>query len=119
MSDRSLLFVQSRAPHGSLFGQEGLDAILMGSAFASCAVLMFGDAVYQLMKHQDPTGAGTRDYAVTYGALRDYGVETIYCVREDLAERRMTEDDLIVPVNLVHRKDVSGILDQHDVILDF
>ncbi len=119
VSNRTLLFVQSHAPHGSLFGQEGLDAIMMGSAFARCTVLMQGDGIYQLIIDQDPTGTNTRDYSVTYSALRDYGVESVLCVQEDLTERRLSEDDLIIPVSVVSRSEVPHILATHDVILDF
>ena len=42
---KKLLFVQSHPPHGSLFGQEGLDAILAGSAFIECGVLFLGDGI--------------------------------------------------------------------------
>ena len=80
---------------------------------------MQGDAVYQLIKDQDPTGTNTRDYSVTYGALRDYGIESVLCVQEDLTERRLSEDDLIIPVSVVSRQDVAEVLASHDVILDF
>ena len=119
MSDRQLLFVQSRAPHGSLFGQEGLDAILMGSAFATCAVLMHGDGVYQLIRDQRSSGTGTRDYSVSYGVLGDYGVETVFCVQEDLTERRLVVDDLIIPVTVVDRAAVASLLNDYNTILDF
>ncbi|MFT7257659.1 MAG: sulfur relay (sulfurtransferase) DsrF/TusC family protein, partial [Candidatus Azotimanducaceae bacterium] len=49
---KKLLFVQSKAPHGSLQGQEGLDAILAGSAFVDCAVLFTGDGIYQILSLQ-------------------------------------------------------------------
>ena len=82
---KRILFTQSRPPHGGINAQEGLDAILMGSAFAECAVLFQGDGVYQLLKHQQPERLGTKNFASTFGALADYGVDQIFCIDEDLA----------------------------------
>lgn len=116
---KKLLFVQSRAPHGSLFGQEGLDAVLMGSAFAECSLLLLDDGVYQILGRQDTTELGTKDYSVTYKALRDYGVETIYCSAADLARRGLDADSLLLPVNLLDDPAIAELMHNHDVIFSF
>ena len=90
----SILFIQSSRPHGNIAGQEGLDAIMMGSAFTECGVLFAGDAVLQLVKDQDTAGIATRNYAVTYGALKDYGVGAIYCDGTSLERFNLVLDDL-------------------------
>jgi sulfur relay (sulfurtransferase) DsrF/TusC family protein len=46
---KSLLFVLTSAPHGRINAQEGLDALLMGSAFADCSALFLGDGILQLI----------------------------------------------------------------------
>ena len=114
-----LLFVQSRPPHGTLYGQEGLDAILAGSAFVPCAVLFLGDGIFQLLKGQQPDPLGSRDYSVSYEALPDYGVEELYCVEADLTSRGLTLDDLIVPLRLLSDSEVSELYDSATAILDF
>lgn len=114
-----MLFVQSRAPHGSLFGQEGLDAILMGTAFAECSVLLLGDGIYQILSEQDTTQLGTRDYSVTYKALKDYGVSAIYCGAADLLARGLTADDLLVPVTGLDDVEISRLFARHEVIFSF
>ena len=114
-----MLFVQSRAPHGSLFGQEGLDAILMGTAFAECSVLLLDDAVYQVLDDQDTRALGTRNYSVTYGALKDYGVDTVYCCAADLDERGLTTADLLIPVSTLDDDGVRDLLARHQVIFSF
>jgi tRNA 2-thiouridine synthesizing protein C len=116
---KKLLFVQTKAPHGTLFGHEGLDAILMGTAFVECTVLLLEDGVFQVLKGQDPSGLGTKDYSVTYKALRDYGVDTIYCSASHLSERGLIEDDLLVPVQALTDAEVTQLIGNHDVILSF
>lgn len=114
---KRVLFIQSRAPHGSLTGQEGLDAILMGTAFASCSVLLLEDGIFQLLKGQDTTSLGTRDYSVTYGALKDYGVETIYVSESHMRARGLSEQDLLLPIVAMDDAGVMQLMREHDVIL--
>lgn len=116
---KRILLTQSKSPHGSINGQEGLDAILMGSAFTQCAVLFHGDGVYQLLKHQQPNKLGTKDYAATFGALADYGVEQICCIKEDLIERKIATEELVIPINLVDRASVCDLIRSFDLVLDF
>ncbi|HKI74907.1 MAG TPA: sulfurtransferase complex subunit TusC [Pseudomonadales bacterium] len=113
---KKLMFVQTHAPHGSLFGQEGLDAILMGTAFAECTVLLLADGIFQLLDGQTPAALGTRDYSVTYGALKDYGVSTIYCSASDLATRGLVPSDLTVDVTPVDDDRIKALFAEHDVI---
>lgn len=116
---KKMLFVQSRAPHGSLFGQEGLDAILMGTAFAVCSVLLLDDGILQVLDRQDVADLGTKDYSVSYRALVDYGVEVIYCSASHLAARGIGVDDLLVPVTALTDREVGELMSGHDVILSF
>ena len=59
---KKFLFVQEQPPHGSINGQEGLDVILMGSAFVEASVLMLADGIFQLVKKQQTEILGTKDY---------------------------------------------------------
>ena len=116
---KRLLFTQSKTPHGSINGQEGLDAILMGSAFAECTVLFQGDGIYQLLKHQQTAKLGTKEYAATFGALADYGVEKIYCIDEELRERCLSADELVIPVIPIKQSSVCEFISEFDLVLDF
>lgn len=116
---KTLLFIQSQAPHGSLFGQEGLDAIMMGSAFTECAVLFVGDGVYQLLANQDTSLLASRNYSVSYRALADYGVQHLYCTDTDLQQRGLTADDLVVTPQVIDTQAMQTLLASYDVILDF
>ena len=116
---KKLLFIQSQAPHGTLFGQEGLDAILAGSAFVECGVLFLGDGIYQLLNNQATEGLASRNYSVSYKALHDYGVEALYCNADDLLARGLTVADLIVTPTLLDSTALATVMHDYDVILDF
>ena len=116
---KRLLFVQHHAPHGTLNGQEGLDAILMGSAFAQCSVLMLDDAVFQLVANQNTSALGSKHYALSYAALPDYGVPNIYCSEVHLHERGLNASNLLINVTPVSNPQIISLFKNHDVILSF
>ncbi|MDA9064726.1 sulfurtransferase complex subunit TusC [Pseudomonadales bacterium] len=116
---KKLLFVQSHPPHGSLFGQEGLDAILAGSAFIECGVLFLGDGIYQLLKEQQTTALASKNFSVSYQALQDYGVESLFCSAADLLARNLTVADLIVTPTVLDATELAALLRDYDGILDF
>ncbi|MEM7366236.1 MAG: hypothetical protein AAF525_19645 [Pseudomonadota bacterium] len=45
--------------------------------------------------------------------------ETVFCVQEDLTERRLVVDDLVIPVTVIARAAVASLLSDYDTILDF
>ena len=116
---KQLLFVQTRAPHGSINGQEGLDAILAGSAFAECSVLLMEDAVFQVLDNQATESLRMKNYAVSYGALKDYGVSSISVPSSHLAARNITAADLCIDVEILTDDDVRRLMHTADVILTF
>lgn len=116
---KKVLFVQQRAPYGSLFGREGLDAILMGSAFVDCSVFFSGDGIFQILKDQQPDAIHLKNYSVTYEALEDYGVTRLYALDKDLEERGIDAGDLLVPVEILSSSMVAEMFDDHAAILSF
>lgn len=116
---KSILFVQSQAPHGSVNAQEGLDAILMGSAFARCAVLFTNEGVLQVRSGQDTTSLGAKDFARTYGALKDYGVTDVYCSQQALDRLGLSREDLVIDVTPLDGTSMRELIESHDVVLNF
>lgn len=116
---KKFLFVQHQAAHKNFIGQEGLDAILMGSAFVNCTLLFMDDGVFQLLTDQNPDTLGRKNYPAAYAALRDYGVDQIYCSASSMALRNLKSEDLIIDHECVTDKEISSLFDSHDVILSF
>lgn len=70
--------------------------VLIGAAFDQEVSLLFADdGVYQLVKGSDTSESDMKNFTPTYRTLGDYGVRHMYVDKESLADRGLTEDDLI------------------------
>ena len=135
MSDtKKFLYVNRKAPYGTIYALESLEVVLIGAAFEQDVSLAFlDDGVYELTKDQDTTEIGMKNFSPTYAALGDYDVQKIYVEKESLEERGLTLDDLQHltyededddwaekdSIRLVTRAELAKIMDEQDVILSF
>ncbi len=108
------------APYGTLRAQEGLEGVLMASAFEQqLTLLLVDDGVFQLMAGQDPAATGSKNFSPAYRALEMYGVEQVVVERESLAARGLSEADLLIPVVVLDSEHVARVLDSADVVMSF
>lgn len=113
---KSYLFVLRKPPHSGAYVQEMLDIILTTAAFdQSVALLLLDDAVFQLKNNQHP-GPGVKDTAAIFKALEIYEVTAVYVELESLQERGLAATDLLLPIQTHYRKDISGLLQQFDLV---
>jgi len=113
-------FIFHTPPHGSASGREGLDAVLACSALTDeIAVFFIGDGVYQLLAGQQPAAILARDHASTFKMLELYDIEAVYVCADSLAERGLTEADLLIPVRVLPRAELRAQLAQARVRLLF
>ena len=133
MSDnKRFLYVNRKAPHGSIYALESLEVVLIGAAFEQDVSLAFlDDGVFQLVKKQVTTGIGVKNFSPTYRALGDYDVKKLFVERESLVERGLTEADLmeithenddeedVSSVEIVDRARMAEIMAAQDVVLSF
>nr|VFK12350.1 MAG: tRNA 2-thiouridine synthesizing protein C [Candidatus Kentron sp. LPFa]VFK14338.1 MAG: tRNA 2-thiouridine synthesizing protein C [Candidatus Kentron sp. LPFa]VFK28564.1 MAG: tRNA 2-thiouridine synthesizing protein C [Candidatus Kentron sp. LPFa]VFK69704.1 MAG: tRNA 2-thiouridine synthesizing protein C [Candidatus Kentron sp. UNK] len=131
---KRFLYVNRRAPYGSIYALESLEVVLIGAAFEQDVSLLFlDDGVYQLKKDQDTDIVGMKNFSPTYNALGDYDVNKIYVERESLEERGLTMDDLLTltyededddyaeksSIRIVGRHEMADLMEQQDVVLSF
>ncbi len=117
---KKFMYVNRRAPYGTIYALEGLEVVLIGAAFEQdVSVAFVDDGVYQLKKGQDTSQSGMKNFSPTYRALEMYDVEKLYVEKESLEERGLTEDDLMVPVEVLGRAQLADLLEQQDVILNY
>jgi len=115
-----IMFVCRQAPHGSIYAYEGLEVMLIFGAYEQeYAAVFMDDGVLDLKKGQDTAELGVKEFSTTYRVMEDYGIETIYVDRKSLEERGLTEDDLLIPVQVVERAVIAEAMHQQDVILSF
>ena len=117
---KKFMYVNRKAPYGTIYALESLEVVLIGAAFEQDVSLAFvGDGVYQLAKGQDTKGLGVKNFSPIFRALEDYDVTKLYVEKESLLARGLTEDDLVVPVEVVSTQRMAEIMDGQDVILSF
>ncbi len=117
---KKFLYVNRKAPYGTIYALESLEVVLIGAAFEQDVSLAFlGDGVYQLAKGQDTKGLEVKNFSLTYRALEDYDVTKLYVEEEALQARGLSESDLVVPVEVVSAQRMAEIMESQDVILSF
>jgi|TARA_B100000959_G_scaffold81288_1_gene86578 tRNA 2-thiouridine synthesizing protein C len=117
---KKFLYINRRAPHGTIYAHEALEVVLIGAAFEQDVTLAFlDDGVFQLKKNQDTTDINTKNFSKTYGALEMYDVEKLYVEKESMEQRGLTKDDLSVDVKVINSKDMQKLIEESEVILNF
>ena len=131
---KKFLYVNRRAPHGSIYALESLEVVLIGAAFEQEVSLAFiDDGVYQLMRNQDPSGIGVKNFSPTYRALGDYDINQIYVEKESLELRGLSKENLLPltwedededwtekdSIQVVSSKELTDIIEKQDVIFSF
>ncbi|MDH5648092.1 MAG: sulfurtransferase complex subunit TusC [Gammaproteobacteria bacterium] len=117
---KKFCYVNRKAPYGTVYALESLEVVLIGAAFEQDVSLIFmDDGIYQLKKNQDTSDSDMKNFSPTYRALEMYDVEKLYVEKESMEARGLTEDDLVVPVEVKTSKEISELMDEQDVVLSF
>ena len=117
---RKFMYVNRRAPYGTIYALESLEVVLIAAAFEQDVSLVFmDDGVYQIKKGQNTEGIGVKNFSPTYRALEGYDVEKLYVEKESLESRGMSTDDLVVPVQVLDKNQLAALMEEQEVILSF
>jgi tRNA 2-thiouridine synthesizing protein C len=131
---KKFLYVNRKAPYGTVYALESLEVVLIGAAFEQDVSLAFvDDGVYQIVKGQSTEGIGMKNFSPAFNALGDYDVKNLYVEIEALEERGLTASDLMPityededddyaeksSLRFVTRVEMAQIMAGQDVILSF
>ncbi|MFA5083060.1 MAG: sulfurtransferase complex subunit TusC [Hydrogenophilaceae bacterium] len=117
---KQFMFVNRKAPYGTIYALEGLEVVLISAAFEQDVSMAFiDDGVYELKKGQDTKALGQKNFSPTYRALEGYDIEKLYVERESMEARGLTEDDLLVDVIVLDRAEMAAKMDEQDVLISF
>ena len=117
---KKFLYVNRKAPYGTIYALESLEVVLIAAAFEQDVSLLFADdGVYQLIKGQKTDGIGMKNFSPTYRALEGYDVEKLYVDRESLEVRGLKESDLLVDVTVLDSAAIGELMDGQDVVFSF
>lgn len=131
---KKFLYVNRKAPFGTIYALESLEVVLIAAAFEQDVSLLFmDDGVFQIKKGQDSSDANMKNFSPTFTALGDYDINKIYVSKESLEERGLTEDDLMPlvwededndweeksSIHIVSNEEIAKMSEEQDVILSF
>ena len=117
---KKFAFVNRKAPYGTIYALESLEVVLISAAFDQDVSLVFmDDGVYELKKGQGTKAVGMKNFSPTYRALEGYDIEKLYVEKESMEARGLTEDDLVVPVEVLTSEEMATLMDEQDVVLSF
>lgn len=131
---KKFLYVNRKAPYGTIYALESLEVVLIGAAFDQDVSLAFlDDGVFQLVKLQDTKEIGVKNFSPTFRALGDYEVTKLFVEQESLDERGLTADDLQEitwededddyaekpSIRIVSRAEMADVMADQDVVLSF
>lgn len=131
---KKFLYVNRKAPYGTVYALESLEVVLIGAAFDQDVSLAFvDDGVYQLTQGQSTEGVGMKNFSPTYSALGDYDIKKIYVEQESLEARGLTVEDLQPltyededddwaekdSLHVVSSVELAKIMAEQDVVLSF
>lgn len=117
---KKFMYVNRKAPYGTIYALESLEVVLIAAAFDQDVSLVFmDDGVYQLKKGQDTKGIGMKNFSPTYRALEGYDIEKLYVEKESMESRGLSADDMIVPVEMLSKDELTSLMEEQDVIMSF
>ncbi|MEO1767634.1 sulfurtransferase complex subunit TusC [Thiobacter aerophilum] len=117
---KKFMFVNRKAPYGTIYALEGLEVVLISAAFDQDVSLVFlDDGVYQIVKGQHTKAIDVKNFSPTYRALEGYDIEKLYVLKESLEERGLTVDDLLVDVQVLDAAGMAKLMAEQDVVLSF
>lgn len=118
MRHKQITFVSRKAPYGSAAAAEMIEAVLIAAAFDQQVHLAFlDDGVFQLARAQTPEAIGHKPFAQNFAELGEYDIDHVWVEQESLAERGLSEHDLMIAVSLVDRARMAEILAESDMLM--
>jgi tRNA 2-thiouridine synthesizing protein C len=114
------MYVNRKAPYGTIYALESLEVVLIAAAFDQDVSLVFmDDGVYQLKKGHQTKGIEVKNFQPTYRALDDYDINKLYVEKEALEARGLSQEDMCVPVEVKSAAEIGKLMEEQDVLLSF
>ena len=123
------MYVNRKAPYGTIYALEILEAVLISAAFEQHACIVFiDDGVYQIKKGHNTEAVNMKNFSKTYGiiAMEKEDAEEdgeldmewrILVEKESMESRGLKSEDLIIEVEVIPSSELAVIMAEQDVII--
>ncbi len=93
---KKVMITVRKAPHGTIYVQEAIEVMFIVASYGmDLTVVFIDDGVLALKGGQDTSELGIKGFMASLGALTDFEVTRVYADRQSLADRNLSEDDLV------------------------
>ncbi len=115
---KKFMFINRKAPYGSIYGHEMQETMLISAAFEQdVSVVFMDDGVFLIKKGHDTDAINIKNFSPTYRALEGYDIEKLYVEKESLNARGLSEEDLLVPVEVLSSAQLGNLMETQDIII--
>ena len=126
---KKFMYVNRKAPYGTIYALEILEAVLISAAFEQHACIVFiDDGVYQIKKGHNTEAVNMKNFSKTYGiiAMEKEDAEEdgeldmewrILVEKESMESRGLKSEDLIIEVEVIPSSELAVIMAEQDVIV--
>lgn len=115
---KKFMFVNRRAPYGTIYALEILESVLISAAFEQDTSIAFvDDGVFQIKKGHDTKELGMKNFSPTFRALSGYDIEKLYVEKESMEARGLKADDFVVKVQVLPAVELGKLMAEQDVLI--
>ncbi len=119
-SEKKILIICRRPPYGNSLAREALEVTLAASAFdQDISILFTGDGVFQLLKDQSSDSIASKNHLKLLAAFPLYDIEQLFVDRHSLDERKLSEHNCCLPIQLIDDASCRTFLRQFNSVLSF
>lgn len=126
---KKFMFVNTKAPYGTIYALEVLEMIMISAAFEQHAVIAFvDDGVFQIKKGHNTKATGMKNFSPTYGVVEmekedadeDEDIDMVWRIvveKESMEARGLTADDFVVDVEVLDSGALADLMAEQQVVL--
>lgn len=119
MREKTITFLSRCAPYGNNRPLLCLEMALASAAFDQQVNYVFlDDGVYQLLKTQNAAIIGQKTIGNALEALKLYGIENAIVDRESLDKRSIMVSDLVIPVTIYSRQQITSLIHKSQAVFN-
>jgi tRNA 2-thiouridine synthesizing protein C len=124
---KNFMYVNRKAPYGTIYALEVLEAVLISAAFEQNVCVVFvDDGVYQIKKGQNTEAINMKNFSKTYGILamekgdadEDIDIEwRIIVEKESMEARGLTANDFVIDVEVIASMELAAIMAEQEIVI--
>ena len=126
---KKFMYVNRKAPYGTIYALEVLEAVLISAAFEQHACIVFvDDGVYQIKKGQDTDAVNMKNFSKTYGIIamekedadEDDDIDMVWRIiveQESMEARGLSADDFVIDVEIIPSDKLAVIMSEQEIVI--